>query len=126
LAARRSYLVRIFKLINGNDVGRTGCLNRNACRTTVQEWAGRIEVSERTLSRLLLQETGLSFGWWRQQFHVVLALQWLSQGGSVQSVATVLGYESASSFVFMFRKALGSSPARSITQRLAGSPTAPS
>jgi AraC-like DNA-binding protein/quercetin dioxygenase-like cupin family protein len=90
-------------------------------RATVQEWAKRIGVSERTLSRLVLQETGMSFGRWRQQLHIILALQWLSQGASVQSVATDLGYESASSFVVMFRKALGSSPARYLTQRLSGS-----
>ncbi len=93
-------------------------------RATVQEWAKRIGVSERTLRRLVLQETGMSFGRWRQQLHIILALQWLSQGASVQSVATDLGYENASSFVVMFRKALGASPARYITQRLAGSPTA--
>jgi AraC-like DNA-binding protein len=87
-------------------------------RATVDAWAGRIEVSERTLSRLVLQETGMTFGRWRQQLHIVLALQWLSQGASVQSVAADLGYESASSFVFMFRKALGSSPARYISQKL--------
>jgi AraC-like DNA-binding protein len=93
---------------------------------TVHEWAKRIGVSERTLSRLVLQETGMSFGRWRQQLHIILALQWLSQGTSVQSVATDLGYESASSFVVMFRKALGTSPARYMTQRLAGSPNAAS
>ncbi|AGA31500.1 AraC family transcriptional regulator [Singulisphaera acidiphila] len=93
-------------------------------RASVQEWAERIEVSERTLSRLVLQETGMSFGRWRQQLHISLALQWLSQGKPVQSVATDLGYESASSFVFMFRKVLGSSPARYMTQRLAGSSNA--
>ena len=79
-------------------------------RAAVHEWARRIGVSERTLSRLVLQETGMSFGRWRQQLHIVLGLQWLSQGASVQSVATDLGYESASSFVFMFRKVLGTSP----------------
>jgi AraC-like DNA-binding protein len=89
-------------------------------RATVHEWAKRIGVSGRTLSRLVLQETGMSFGRWRQQLHIILALQWLSQGASVQSVATDLGYESASSFVVMFRKALGTSPARYMTQRLAG------
>jgi AraC-like DNA-binding protein len=93
-------------------------------RATVHEWAKRIGVSERTLSRLVHQVTGMSFGRWRQQLHIILALQWLSQGASVQSVANDLGYESASSFVVMFRKALGTSPARYMTQRLAGSPTA--
>ena len=63
----------------------------------------------------------MSFGRWRQQLHVILAMQWLIQGASVQSVAIDLGYESASSFVVMFRKAMGASPARYMTQRLAGS-----
>lgn len=36
----------------------------------------------------------------------------------MQSVANDLGYESASSFVTMFRKALGTSPARDMTRRL--------
>ena len=92
-----------------------------ADRATVQEWADRIAVSERTLRRLVLQETGMSFGRWRQQLHIILSLQWLTEGTSVQSVATDLGYESAGSFVVMFRKALGTSPARHMAQRLAGS-----
>jgi len=90
-------------------------------RATMQEWARRIGVGERTLARLLLRDTGLSFGRWRQQLQIVLALQWLSQGTSVQAVAIDLGYESAGSFVTMFRKALGTSPARYMSQRLAGS-----
>ncbi|MHC5540538.1 helix-turn-helix domain-containing protein, partial [Singulisphaera rosea] len=92
-------------------------------RASVQEWAERTGVSERTLSRLVRQETGMSFGRWRQQLHIILALQSLSRGASVQSVATDLGYENASSFVVMFRKALGSSPARYMTRKLIGSPT---
>ena len=86
--------------------------------STLNEWARRIGVGERTLSRLLVHETGMSFGRWRQQLHIILALQWLTRGASVQSVAIDLGYESASSFVTMFRKALGTSPARYITRRL--------
>lgn len=93
-------------------------------RATVQEWAQRIGVSERTLRRLVLQETGMSFGRWRQQLHLILALQWLSQGASVQAVSNDLGYENASSFVVMFRKALGASPARYMAQRLVGAPPA--
>jgi AraC-like DNA-binding protein len=86
--------------------------------STMKEWARRIGVGERTLNRLLVHETGMSFGRWRQQLHVILALQWLTRGASVQSVAIDLGYESASSFVTMFRKAFGTSPARYISRRL--------
>ncbi|PTL82137.1 helix-turn-helix domain-containing protein [Vitiosangium sp. GDMCC 1.1324] len=85
---------------------------------TMKKWAKRIGVGERTLNRLLVQETGMSFGRWRQRLHIILALQWLTRGASVQSVAIDLGYESASSFVTMFQKALGTSPARYIARRL--------
>ena len=85
---------------------------------TLQQCAKRVGLGERTLNRLLVQDTGMSFGRWRQRLHIILALQWLSRGASVQSVAIDLGYESASSFVTMFRKALGTSPARYITRRL--------
>lgn len=89
-----------------------------ADRATMPALARRIGLSPRTLSRLLFQEAGLSFGRWRQQLHIILALQWLSQGESVQAVSIDLGYENASSFVIMFRKALGTSPARYMAQRL--------
>ena len=41
----------------------------------------------------------------------------MARGASVHSVASDLGYESASSFVTMFRKALGKSPARYMADR---------
>ncbi|WP_437506828.1 AraC family transcriptional regulator [Sorangium sp. So ce1099] len=90
-----------------------------AIGVTTRTWAKRIGVSERTLNRLLVEETGLSFGRWRQQLHIILAIQKLSRGAAVQSVALDLGYESASSFVTMFRRALGTSPARYMASRLA-------
>ena len=86
---------------------------------TMKAWAKRIGVGERTLNRILVDETGLSFGRWRQQLHIILAIQKLSRGATVQSVASDLGYESASGFVTMFRKALGQSPARYMASRLA-------
>jgi AraC-like DNA-binding protein/quercetin dioxygenase-like cupin family protein len=85
---------------------------------TLGTWAKRLGVGERTLNRLLVRETGLSFGRFRQQLHITLALQSLSRGASVQTVATELGYESASSFVTMFKKALGTSPGRYMAGRL--------
>ncbi|MFL9924087.1 helix-turn-helix transcriptional regulator [Herbaspirillum lusitanum] len=88
-----------------------------ADRGTTQTWARRVGLSERTLARLLTQETGMSFGRWRQQFHLMLAVKWLGSGSAVQQVADDLGYESAGSFVTMFRKALGTSPARYMAQR---------
>ena len=90
-----------------------------ADRGTMRSWARRVGLSERTLARLLTQQTGMSFGRWRQQLHLMLAVKWLGTGASVQQVADELGYESAGGFVTMFRKALGTSPARYMAQRRA-------
>jgi AraC-like DNA-binding protein len=90
---------------------------RPADRGTVQTWARRVGMSERTLARLITQQTGMSFGRWRQQLHLMLAVKWLSTGASVQQVADDLGYESAGSFVTMFGRVLGTSPARYMAQR---------
>ena len=46
----------------------------------------------------------MSFGRWRQQLGVMLAVKWLAGGASIQQVAADLGYESVPSFVTMFRK----------------------
>jgi AraC-like DNA-binding protein len=83
-----------------------------AQRGTMAGWARRAGLSERSLARILTRETGMSFGRWRQQLAILLALQWMAKGASVQQVALDLGYESAGSFVTMFRKVLGTTPGR--------------
>lgn len=85
-------------------------------RASVATWAARVAMSERALARLVVRETALSFGRWRQQFHIVTALQRLSAGASVQAVALDLGYGSVSAFIAMFKAALGVSPARYIAR----------
>ncbi|MGV6876287.1 AraC family transcriptional regulator [Pseudochelatococcus sp. B33] len=86
-------------------------------RSTIEAWSTRLGVAPRTLTRMLERETGMSFGRWRQRLHIVIALQRLAQGASVQTVALDLGYEETSSFVTMFRKALGKPPRRYLAER---------
>ena len=86
-------------------------------RATIDDWGRRMAVAPRTLTRALKCETGMSFGRWRQQLHVLTALERLDQGASVQAVAYDLGYEGASAFVTMFRKAMGKPPARYLAER---------
>ncbi|SDP61397.1 AraC-type DNA-binding protein [Rhodoferax sp. OV413] len=88
-----------------------------AGKTSKAAWGPRIGMSERSMSRLLLHDIGMSFGRWRRQLHVILALQRLTKGESVQTVALELGYENASGFVTMFRKATGKPPARYLSDR---------
>jgi AraC-like DNA-binding protein/quercetin dioxygenase-like cupin family protein len=94
-------------------------------KTSKADWAIRIGMSERSMSRLLLHEIGMSFGRWRRQLHVILALQRLTKGDSVQTVALELGYENASGFVTMFRKAVGKPPARYLSDRMTGAESTP-
>jgi AraC-like DNA-binding protein len=86
-------------------------------RVPVAEWGRRVGAAERTVSRLLQRETRMSFGRWRRQLHVAIALQRLAQGVTVQTVALDLGYHSASAFITMFRKTLGASPTRYLAER---------
>lgn len=86
-------------------------------RRTLGQWAEHVAVSERSLKRLMVQETGLSFGRWRRQLHLVIALRELAGGATVQRVAGDLGYESTTAFIVMFRKALGTTPSRYFADR---------
>ncbi|MBO4227295.1 helix-turn-helix domain-containing protein [Bradyrhizobium neotropicale] len=86
-------------------------------RATIDDWGRRMAIAPRTLTRILQRETGMSFGRWRRQLHILIALQRLAKGASVQTVALDLGYEGASAFVTMFRKALGKPPARYLADR---------
>lgn len=83
-----------------------------ADRATLAQWAKRVAMSERSLARLMVQETGLTFGRWRQQLHLIIALREISGGTSVQAIAEMLGYESPTAFITMFKKALGQTPTR--------------
>jgi AraC-like DNA-binding protein len=84
---------------------------------TLPQWAVRIGMSERSISRLFRSQTGMSVGRWRRQWHVIAGLQRLTSGMSVQAVAYELGYDSASAFVTMFKKALGKPPGRFLAER---------
>ncbi|MFS2115383.1 AraC family transcriptional regulator [Herbaspirillum frisingense] len=94
-------------------------------KTSKADWAMRIGMSERSMTRLFQHEIGMSFGRWRRQLHVILALQRLTKGDSVQTVALELGYENASGFITMFRKATGKSPARFLSERKGGKTDVP-
>ena len=88
-----------------------------ADKSTLTQWAARIGMSERSMTRQLMDEIGMSVGRWRRQLHVIIALQRLAKGHSVKTVALELGYENTSGFVTMFRKATGKPPARYLAER---------
>ncbi|MEE9317061.1 MAG: helix-turn-helix transcriptional regulator [Rhodospirillales bacterium] len=81
-------------------------------RTGLSAWAKKAGASGRTLARLFVRETGLTFGAWRQQARLLKALEWLGEGRPVTGIALDLGYESPSAFTAMFRRAMGVPPGR--------------
>ena len=89
-------------------------------------WARTAGASERTLSRLFRAETDMSFRAWRTQCRLLRALELLTSGQSVTSVAADLGYDSSSAFIAMFKRTLGTTPSRYLHAELdAGAPTEP-
>ena len=77
---------------------------------SLEEWASRVGASPRTLARLLQDELGMTFGQWRQRVRLAHAAALISLGTPLAEVAASLGYESASAFSAMFKRALGHSP----------------
>ena len=77
---------------------------------TLADWARVAGASVRTLERLFLRDTGMSFGAWRRQLRLLRALERLAGGESVTAVSLALGYDSPSAFIAMFRRQLGTTP----------------
>ena len=88
-----------------------------AVHKTLSDWAKFAKMSRRSLERLVKQETGMSFGRWKQQLLLIMPIQLLTEGASVQQTAWDLGYESVTAFITMFKKALGTSPARYVQEK---------
>lgn len=88
----------------------------------LEEWAHEAGASARTLARLFREETGMTFGGWRQQVRLLAALERLARGDAVTNVAFDCGYESPSAFIAMFRRALGVTPGKYFVTADEGSP----
>lgn len=80
--------------------------------TSFDELAALTGSSRRTLSRLFLAETGMSFARWRDHLRIVTALDRLVRGVPIITVAFDLGYNSQSSFTTMFTRIVGMPPGR--------------
>lgn len=86
-------------------------------KDTLDTWAARAGASARTVARLFKDETGLSFGVWRQHLRLGESLCGLVAGQPVAEVAARLGYRSSSAFIAMFRRTLGETPHRYLHAR---------
>ncbi len=76
----------------------------------LEQVAGQLAISGRTLSRRFQRETGLSFSDWVRRAKIIAAMHALCQGHSVLEAALEAGYDSPAAFSVMFRRVLGMSP----------------
>lgn len=80
--------------------------------STVAHWSERLHLDQKTIQRLFRKETGMTFGQWRQQARLLLALERIAVGEKVIDIALELGYDSPSAFTSMFRKQFGKTPSQ--------------
>jgi AraC-like DNA-binding protein len=85
-------------------------LQRPGASNTVEEWAKKLKVSPRTLTRLVFRETELNFQAWRDQIRTFIAIPLLAEGRPLAEIADVLGYETAWGFTAMFKRVTGKTP----------------
>jgi AraC-like DNA-binding protein/quercetin dioxygenase-like cupin family protein len=78
----------------------------------LDDWADNAGASRRTLERLFVSETGMTFVQWRQRALMHLAIGRLVGGASISQVCGDLDILSTSAFHRMFRQVLGTTPAR--------------
>lgn len=83
-----------------------------ASPATLAELGHQIGASERTLSRLFAEETGMSFRQWRTQLRIHRALLMLTDGTSVIDTAIACGWANPSAFIDAFTALVGQTPGR--------------
>lgn len=78
--------------------------------STASQWAERLRVTAKTVHRLFVKQTGMSFAQWREQARLLFALRKLASGDRIIDVAFDCGYASQSAFTAMFRRHFGKPP----------------
>lgn len=79
---------------------------------SLEDWSETCGASARTLARLFLRETGMTFGQWRLQARLNAAFVLLTTAEDIPHVAHQVGFSSQSAFGVAFRRAFGLTPAQ--------------
>lgn len=78
---------------------------------SLEEWSAWAAIGSRTLSRRFVDETGFTFTVWRQRARLLRALALLADGPAVTRIALELGYSTPSTFIALFKRTFGVTPA---------------
>ena len=87
-------------------------LERPLISDSVDALAKQHGVARRTLERRFREETGMSFGMWRQKARLLDSIRLLAEGKSVTDAALDCGYSSVSAFIAAFKNTFGYTPGR--------------
>lgn len=81
-------------------------------RRPISAWSQFAGASTRTLERLFRDDLGTTFGAWQRQARLLRALEVMANGQNVTAAALEVGFETPSAFIAMFRRAMGTTPAK--------------
>jgi AraC-like DNA-binding protein len=79
-------------------------------KVSLRDWSERFGISEKTLSRRFMRETGLTYRAWLLRMRLLSALPGLERGERVTDVALNCGYESLSAFIAAFGNLFNATP----------------
>ncbi len=77
---------------------------------SLEQWARRLNLSSRTITRTFGADVAMSFVHWRRLVRMRSARGLLAQGMSVEAAGRRVGYGTTSAFVAAFRKVVGHTP----------------
>ncbi len=86
---------------------------------SLMDFAEQSGMSRRTLLRLFVAETGLSFRDFRRHAKIHRSLAMMAEGAAIQDAALGAGYESTPAFIAAFRAVIGCTPGRHLREMAA-------
>jgi AraC-like DNA-binding protein len=90
-------------------------LRRPNDSSTLSWWAAKLDISPRTLTRLIRRETDLTFQAWRDQLRAFVAIPMLAEGKPLAVITDAVGYNTAWAFTAMFKRVTGKVPSQYAT-----------
>lgn len=110
--ARDSPLMLVMPTHGGALAAARHVLSQPVEEQSIEHIARSFGMGRRTMERVFREETGMSFGLWRQKMRLLQSIQALSDGASVTEAAGEAGYASVSAYISSFKATFGCTPGR--------------
>jgi AraC-like DNA-binding protein len=89
----------------------------NALPDRLNRLAERVGASDKTIGRIFMRETGMSYQAWRQQWRLLRAMELLAESEPISRIAAALEFSSDSAFISFFKQHSGQTPLRYLSSR---------